>query len=196
MTGLQSAGADGLAIHDALSVREGRERYFARSGIEPGYDARWVTLRAGGVPVLMFPNTAARVRAVRLHDLHHVVTGYDTSWTGEAEISAWEIASGCAGFAAAWVLNLGAFAVGLCIAPRRLFRAFVRGRHTENLYHAAGAWDEALLDGRVGELRARLGLDHDLPPARAADGAAFAGWAVAAVAFVIWLPALGIWLFA
>jgi hypothetical protein len=196
VTSSPDAAVNRLAIHDALSVREGRERYFARSGIEPGYDARWVTLRAGGVPVLMFPNTAARVRAVRLHDLHHVVTGYDTSWTGEAEIAAWEIASGCAGFAAAWVLNLGAFAVGLCIAPRALFRAFVRGRHTENLYHAAGAWNEALLDGGVGELRAALRLDLDAPPVCASDVAAFSGWAIAAIAFVSWLPAIGIWLLA
>ena len=35
-----------------------------------------------------FPNTAGRVRAVRYHDLHHVVTGYATDWTGEAEIGA------------------------------------------------------------------------------------------------------------
>jgi hypothetical protein len=196
MAGSPDAAPDRLAIHDALTLREGRQRYFDTNGIEPGYDARWVTLRAGGVPVLVFPNTAARVRAVRLHDLHHVVTGYDTSWTGEAEIAAWEIASGCAGFAAAWVLNLGAMAVGLCIAPRAVFRAFVRGRHTQNLYHAAGAWNEALLDGRVGELRAALRLDRGAPRARASDVAAFSGWAIAAIAFVAYLPAIGIWLLA
>jgi len=84
-----------LAIDDALTLKAGRQLYFERSGIEPGYDARWVTLRAGGIPVLVFPNTAGRVRAVRLHDLHHVVTGYETTWTGEAEIGAWEIATGC-----------------------------------------------------------------------------------------------------
>ena len=178
-----------------LTLREGREGYFERSGIEPGYDARWVTLRAGGIPVLAFPNTAARVRAVRFHDLHHVVTGYDTSWTGEAEIAAWEIATGCGSFAAAWLLNLGAFAVGLCIAPRAVFRAFARGRHSANLYHR-GEWSEALLDGGVAELRAELGLDRGAPRAGAADVAAFAGWVAAAIAYAIYLPAIGIWLLA
>ena len=51
-------------------------------------------LRIGRVPVAAFPNGAARVRAVRLHDLHHVATGYATSWVGEAEIGAWEREAG------------------------------------------------------------------------------------------------------
>jgi hypothetical protein len=182
------------AIDDALTLRAGRQLYFERSGIEPGYDARWVTLRAGGIPVLVFPNTAGRVRAVRLHDLHHVVTGFDTTWTGEAEIAAWEIATGCGSFVAAWVLNLGAFVVGLFIAPRKLFRAFVRGRHSENLYHTVGEWNEGLLGGTVGELRAKLGLDRDPPRATPSDTATFALWVVAAVLYAIYVPAIVIWL--
>jgi ubiquinone biosynthesis protein Coq4 len=39
---------------------------------------------------------------VRLHDLHHLVTGYPTDWKGELEISAWEIAGSCRGYVAAW----------------------------------------------------------------------------------------------
>ncbi len=183
-----------LAIDDALTVRAGRQLYFERSGIEPGYDARWATLRAGGIPVLVLPNTAGRVRAVRLHDLHHVVTGYETTWTGEGEIAAWEIASGCGGFFAAWVLNLSALVVGLVIAPRRAFRAFVRGRHSENLYKTAGEWSEALLELRVGELRAKLGLDDVPPPATTTDVAAFALWVIASIAYATYLPALAIWL--
>ena len=60
---------------------------------------------------------------MRLHDLHHIATGYDTSWTGEAEIAAWELASGCRGYVAAWVLDLASIPLGLVIAPRRLLRA-------------------------------------------------------------------------
>lgn len=182
------------AIDDALTLRAGRQLYFERSGIEPGYDARWVTLRAGGFPVLVFPNTAGRVRAVRLHDLHHVVTGFDTTWTGEAEIAAWEIATGCGSFLAAWVLNLGAFVVGLFIAPRKLFRAFVRGRHSENLYLTAGESSEALLDLSVGELRKKLHLGGDAWLATTSDVAAFALWVIASIAYATYLPVLAIWL--
>lgn len=141
-----------------LTLREARRRYFAEGGLpaDGGYDARWVVLRARGLPVGAFPNTRSRVRAVRLHDLHHVLTGYDTSWRGEAEIAAWELASGCRGYAAAWLLDAGAALVGLAIAPRATLRAFRRGRRTRNLY--AEDFDEALLEEHVGPMRRRLGL--------------------------------------
>jgi hypothetical protein len=159
---------------DGLRVRDARARYFESNGFgDGGYDAKWVKLALGPIP-FAFPNTAARVRAVRLHDLHHVATGYDTTVLGEAEIGAWEIGSSCRGFVAAWVLNLYAMQLGLWIDPAAVFRAFVRGRHTGNLY--SGEWDEALLEARVGELRGRLGLGAAAPRATGMDRAAFLGW--------------------
>ena len=127
------------------------------------------------------------MRAVRTHDLHHVVTGYATNVVGEAEIGAWEIASGCAGFAAAWILNLFALALGLASDPAATWRAFLRGRRTRNLYRAA--YDDALLAARVGEVRARLGLDaassRSPGPATPGDRAAFAAWASAAISLAL-----------
>src|SRR2546425_10008425 len=78
----------------------------------------WVRLKLGPV-LLWFPNTRGRVRAVRLHDLHHIATGYTTTPVGEAEIGAWELASGCGDYLAAWVLNLGAVPIGAA-SPARL----------------------------------------------------------------------------
>lgn len=141
----------------ALTIGEARERYFAQNGLGAGgYAERWVVLRAAGRPIGAFPNTAARVRSVRLHDVHHVLAGYDTSWLGEAEIGAWELASGCADHAAAWLLNTLAVLIGGWRSPRAVLRAASRGRRSRNLYHAE--WDEALLDRRVGKVRAELGL--------------------------------------
>ena len=71
---------------------------------------------------------------MRIHDLHHVVTGYQTDLRGEAEIGAWELASGCLRWPAATILNLFALAMGLVIAPHRMARAWSLGRHTQNLY--------------------------------------------------------------
>lgn len=139
------------------TVGDARARYFAENGFPPdgGYDARWVRVKLGPVPV-WFPNTAARVRAVRLHDLHHVATGYETDLVGEAEIGAWELASGCRGYLAAWWLNLNAVVIGLLLSPRRVLRAFRLGRRSRNLY--AEGWSEAVLGETVGRLRERLGL--------------------------------------
>ena len=142
---------------DFTPLRHARADYFRKNafGEDGGYGQRWVKLKLGPVPI-WFPNTDGRRRAVRLHDLHHVATGYDTSLVGEAEIGAWELAMGCANYYAAWLLNAGAVAMGLFLAPRRLWRAFVRDRSSTNLYRLG--FDERWLDETVEALRERLGL--------------------------------------
>jgi len=162
-----------LAQYDPqTTMREARGVYFEVNGFgdSGGYDDPWVDFKLGPVP-MPFPNTPGRVRAVRYHDLHHVLTGYDTDIVGEFEISAWEIAAGCKGFVAAWQLNLGGMFGGLLIAPRRTLRAFLRGRHSRTLY---GDDLEALLAARVGELRARMGVDAKAPPLGFGDAVLFA----------------------
>jgi hypothetical protein len=163
---------------DDLTLRDARQQHFERSAFgDGGYTSRWVKLQIGPIP-LYFPNTKARVRAVKLHDLHHVLTEYDTTWSGEAQIGAWEVASGCGGHYAAWFLNLNAFALGLGIAPRAVYRAFMRGRSTSNLY--TGQFDESLLAKRVGTTRRELRLDGSMGLPLVVDQAVFTVWAVTA----------------
>lgn len=161
-----------------LTLREARTRYFIDNdfGAQGNYDERWVKISLGPIP-FAFPNSAVRVKAVRYHDLHHVVTGYATTLTGEAEISAWELASGCGSMVAAWILNLLALAIGLMIDRHAVRAAFVRGRHCKNLY--GGRFDDALLGQPLGEQRARLGLDREPPQASVADQRAFVGYCIA-----------------
>jgi hypothetical protein len=139
---------------ETMTMREARRVYFDANGFGAtgGYDDAWVDFKLGPLP-MPFPNTKARVRAVRYHDLHHVLTGYDTDIVGEFEISAWEIAAGCKNFGAAWALNLGGMAGGLVRAPRRVFAAFVRGRRQRTTY---GEDLDALLDLTVEEARNRF----------------------------------------
>ncbi|MCX4246207.1 Coq4 family protein [Paraliomyxa miuraensis] len=160
-----------------LSLREARTRYFVDNdfGAEGNYDERWVKVALGPIP-FAFPNSAARVKAVRYHDLHHVLTGYATTMTGEAEIGAWELASGCGAMPAAWILNMLALAIGLVADRRAAWAAFVRGRHSENLYRLR--YDDALLERSLGEQRRELGLDREPPEATAADRAAFGAYAI------------------
>jgi hypothetical protein len=160
----------------ALTLAEARERYFEENGFNSSYDDRWVMLRIGGRTLPVFPNTRARVAAARIHDLHHVVAEYDTSWTGEGEIGAWELARGCGPYLAAWVLDLTAFGIGCVLSPRRMLRAFVRGRHSRNLY--AAGFDAARLSQRVGDVRRELDLDRPEPRASFADLLSFTVWVV------------------
>src|SRR5690349_999095 len=105
------------------TLGEALRRYFDDNGFgeDGGYGAAWVDFMLGPIP-FPFPNTDPRRRAVRYHDLHHIVTGYRTDFLGELEISAWEIGSGCRDFVAAWQLNLGGMGGGVLFCPRRTFR--------------------------------------------------------------------------
>ena len=160
-----------------MTMRTARDLYFEANGFgaDGGYSDPWVDFKLGPLP-LPFPNTAGRVAAVKFHDLHHVLTGYETNATGEFEISAWELGSGCAKFPAAWVINHGGLVSGLIAAPRRIFAAFVRGRRSRSLY---GETFEPLLEQKVGEMRERFIATESRATAR--DVVAFTFTALAGV---------------
>jgi hypothetical protein len=174
------------------TLARARDDYFRANqfGDDGGYDAAWVDFKLGPIP-MPIPNTPARKRAVRFHDLHHALTDYSTDIRGEFEISGWEIGSGCADFVAAWQLNLSGMVGGLFVIPRRTWRAFLRGRQSRNLYRST--YDDALLSRRVGDVRRELGLDAPLGPARASDvvwfaAALLAGLAIGLVMLALILP--------
>jgi hypothetical protein len=162
---------------DGSTVREAREQYFATNGFsDESYRERWATIKFGPLPV-RFPNTEARRRALPLHDLHHIATGYSTTFEGEGEISAFEIGGGCGNYAAAWLINAGGFAMGMLRSPNKTYRAFVRGRHSRNLYR--DGWRDSLLDLSVAELRKRVGTDGETPATTWQDKLAFVAWCFA-----------------
>jgi hypothetical protein len=145
-----------------------RSHYYQVNGFgaDGGDSLDWVPLKLWKL-TLKIPNTEGRKKAVRIHDLHHVLTGYQTTWAGESEIAAWELASGCFQSPAATVLNAGALAVGLLVAPIKVARAWARGRKTTNLYDETGV--DHLLPKTVEDMRAELGLDQPAPTTRVRD---------------------------
>jgi hypothetical protein len=176
-----------VRYRDGLSLFEARALFFrdAKLGPDGGYGDRWVRVETKPIP-FYFPNWPSRVAAARLHDLHHLATDYETDWPGEAEIAAWEIASGCARYHAAWILNFGGFGAGLVVAPRRLFRAFLRGRRAKTNLYKSGFDESRLNDITVGMLRDQLGLRAALPSANTADVGLFFLWCIPSV--LAWLP--------
>jgi hypothetical protein len=158
-------------------------------GDEGGLNRRWGKIRVWKfyVPI---PNTAARRKALVFHDIHHIVTGYGGNWKGEVSISAWEIASGCGKYYAAWILDLWGMGIGLVIYPKNVYRAFVRGLRTKNLYINTIPQDEAL-GMPIPELKKKLLLDHEhTEPASLKEIFSFIRWSAAgtvayAVPFVI-----------
>lgn len=140
------------------TLREALRDHLAAEGFPPdgGNSEPWVTARLGPTPVC-FPNWEVRRRATLPHDLNHVVSGYGHDLIGEAEVSAWELGGGCGRYVAAWVFPRAGLILGLTVAPKRMFSAFVRGRNTGNLFTQDF---KELLDLPLLEVQRSLGLDR------------------------------------
>lgn len=145
---------ENMLVRDALPV------LFKRFGIpENPYTATHFVIRIGKFG-LRLPNIPARVKVARFHDIHHIATGYPATWRGEAEIGAWELATGCRTSFISWFLNGGAVAVGLFLYPRAVIRAFIRGRRTRtNLYYDVEY--APLLNLTVKAVREKIGLPDE-----------------------------------
>ena len=105
-----------------------------------------------------YPNFDARRKAVLKHDIHHLLTGYTASITGEYEICAWEIASGCKKYWAAFILDTSGLMLGIPFYFWGTLKAFARGRRTNNLYDDK-ITDQQALNTNVTDLRSQLQLD-------------------------------------
>jgi hypothetical protein len=124
-----------------------------------GQNSNFVKIALGRRLYFFFPNFNARRKALVKHDIHHVLTGYSaSSILGEAEISAWEIASGCKKYWAALLIDTHGALLGLLINPYKVLAAFSRGRRTGNLYHDT-IENELALETPVKILKNRLNLD-------------------------------------
>lgn len=142
-------------------MEQRRNAYLRANGFTvDAYDAPWTPVVILGLR-LGVPNTPRHRWAIRLHDLHHLATGYGTDPSGEAEISAWELRRGIRSlgvYVGAIVLSLAL--LGLVIAPQRTWRAWrTSGRGGCSLFNQRDepAY-ESLLRLDVGALRTRLGL--------------------------------------
>jgi hypothetical protein len=182
-----------------LTLLEAQTQFFALNnfGDDGGYSDTWVKIKFGPVPIF-FPNISSRAWAVRYHDLHHILNEYEPTLNGEAEIAAWEVATGELPNAVGWFLDLGGFAYGLLLCPRRIYSAFMRGRRSRSLYPVA--FTDELLSRKVGEVRRALRLNRDATAALWQDQLAFLKWAIISIAVslsvgaLIWTPmtALGL----
>ena len=167
------------------------------SGIpaDGGASDRWVVLRIGRIP-MPFPNTPPRRKVIALHDVNHLVAGVGTGNVGEAEISAWELASGgCGKYLAAWGLDLAGVLMGF-VWPIHFLRAFSAGRKMRNAY----AFDaDEILDMDLATLRQVLTRpDRSYLSSIVGSAALFIGYLVLAipvgVAFLIMvILSLPIW---
>jgi hypothetical protein len=141
-----------------MTTREALSDYFEREGIktsaqnvEQWLGDNWLRFSVFGRRVPVKPLYGFK-RALALHDVHHLLTGYDTTWTGEFQVTAWEIGSGgCAPHVLFWLKLVFTSLLGLLLMPTASWYAFARGRAERNLFRC----DLGELLGReVDDLRA------------------------------------------
>ena len=145
------------------TVRQARDAYLAENGFTvEGYADAWTEASFFGIPFKV-PNTPRHRWAIKLHDLHHVATGYGTEIAGEGEISIWERRRGlrALGVYVATIIALGSL-TGALLAPRRALAAWrASGRGRTSLFSCGDANYEALLALTVQQLRTKLGVPQE-----------------------------------
>jgi hypothetical protein len=135
-------------------------RHYTAHGLpaDGGEHNPWFRVRIGPLTIPL-PNPPARRKAVFLHDVNHVLTGYNTVFSdGEVVIAGFEVGAGCGRVWIAWFINVSMMLIGLGLRPRAVMRAFRRGRRTISIYSYPKE-RSTLRAMTVGELRQRLRID-------------------------------------
>ena len=79
---------------------------------------------------------------LKVHDAHHLITGYNTDLAGEAEIAAWALPRNGLNFGAgSWILPFLTAAdsvipilIGLILMPKRIINAWKKGKGEYSLH--------------------------------------------------------------
>lgn len=120
-----------------------------------GINKKWDIIKFGPI-TLPLPNLESRRKNIHLHDINHLVTGYDTSWKGESSVTSWEIATGGWGsIYFAWWLTLWGMAVGVMLYPRRSQQAFEVGLLMKSAL-TGGLSKQEMYQMTLSELKLRL----------------------------------------
>ena len=141
------------------NVAQAFQQYLDENGFNvEEYTKPFVTMTIGPMKLKM-KNRPARQKAIPLHDLHHVATGYGTDLAGEAEIGTWELRAGCPNVFLV-LINFAALVLGVFIAPGRVVRAWRNAKGARSLY-VQGDGFEALTRLDVAALRQRVGVPNE-----------------------------------
>lgn len=101
-------------------------------GEDGGVNEKYAWIKFGFISIPI-PNAESRKKSIYLHDVSHIVTGYDTTWKGESAVSAWEVASGgWRKLYLPWLLTLWAMGLGVVFYPKNVLKSFIKGLTMDN----------------------------------------------------------------
>lgn len=144
---------------DDLTVKEALPDFYKTYNlpIDGGVNDSSVKIELFKGVYMYIPNTDDRKKVVLKHDIHHLVTGYSGLLKGETEISAWELSTGCSSNWVAFSINTYGMMIGLLWNLPGLWKAWLRGKRTHNLYDKKYT-DDVLLSQKISDLKKELGL--------------------------------------
>ena len=150
---------------DHLTVKEALPVFYAdyKWELDGGVNDSAVKIELLKGVFIFIPNFEARKKVVLKHDIHHLVTGYTAMMKGESEISAWELSTGCRHNWVAFTINTYGMMSGLPFNLRGIWKAWLRGKRSKNLYYEKYN-DEELKNQTVKDLRKELGLLEETKP--------------------------------
>jgi hypothetical protein len=114
------------------TIYEDLQHYWQTNNLPPdgGVSETFNEARIGSFS-FRYPNFDGR--ALLLHDINHLLTGYPTNWIGECQVSAWELASGGRkGYPRTWIYPISLVMLGLLICPVKTYKAFLAGKGKTN----------------------------------------------------------------
>ena len=124
-------------------------------GEDGGINEKFAWIKFGFIS-FPIPNFESRKNNVYLHDIHHIITGNNTSWKGESAVSAWEIASGGWGkLYIPWLLTLWAMGLGVLFHRKTTMVAFEKGLTMRNAI-TSGMTKTEISNLTVAELRQKV----------------------------------------
>jgi len=124
-----------------MILREKLKQYYEAEGL----NERWIGPKFGEGYLKLFPLFILPKPFrdwLKIHDAHHLITGFDTDFRGEVEIAAWVLARNGLNFGGKprWLPffvigdTFGSVLIGLFFMPKRVLRAFNKGRSEHSLH--------------------------------------------------------------
>jgi hypothetical protein len=118
-----------------MNIEQSLSKFYEESGfeVETGNRPAFVAVFVGCL-LIPLPNVETRRKYIKYHDLHHVITGFGATQVGEGEVSAWELGTGSFLQPILMFMNLIAISTALAVDPTRVFKAYLLGCKSRNLY--------------------------------------------------------------
>lgn len=119
---------------EAKTILEDLKEYWKKNNLpEDGGESEVFNKAQIGRFSFRYPNLNGK--ALLLHDINHFLTGYPTTWKGEFQVSAWELASGGRkGFPTTWIYPISLSILGLLFYPLQTIKAYKNGKDKQNAF--------------------------------------------------------------